>query len=42
MQKREKKAMKNKKDSAQETLVVEITAWALIMGIIYLFTKMFF
>lgn len=34
--------MKNKKDNTQETLVVEITAWVFIMGVLYIFAKTFF
>jgi hypothetical protein len=31
--------MKSKKDNRQEILIIEITAWALVIGIIYMFTK---
>lgn len=34
--------MRHKKDNTQETLIVEITSWAFIMGIIYIFAKAFF
>jgi hypothetical protein len=31
--------MKPKKDNQQEILIIEITAWALVIGIVYIFTK---
>ena len=34
--------MKSKKDNRQEVLVIEITAWALVITIIYMFTKAVF
>jgi hypothetical protein len=34
--------MKYKKDNQQEFLFIEITAWALVIGIVYMFTKMVF
>lgn len=34
--------MKNKKDDIQGTIFIEVAAWSLIAGIIYIFTKIFF
>jgi hypothetical protein len=31
--------MKYKKDNQRETLIIEICAWVLIVGIIYVFAK---
>lgn len=33
---------KNNKDNQRETLLIEVTAWVFIIGIIYLFTKVVF
>lgn len=33
---------KNNKDNQRETLLIELTAWVFIIGIIYLFTKVVF
>jgi hypothetical protein len=34
--------MKYKKDNRQEVIVIEIAAWALVIGILYLFTRAIF
>jgi len=34
--------MKSKKDNQQEILIIEITAWTLVIGILYIFTKAVF
>ena len=33
--------MKSKKNNAKETLNIEIAAWSLIIGVIYIVTKVF-
>ncbi len=39
--KQEKTKMKSKKSNARETLNIEIAAWSLIIGVIYIVTKVF-
>jgi len=34
--------MKSKKDNQQEILIIEIAAWALVIGILYILTKAVF
>ncbi len=34
--------MEYKKDNQRETIVIEIAAWALILGIVYIIAKTFF
>ena len=34
--------MKSKKNNAQETVFIEVAAWSLIIGVIYIFSKIFF
>jgi hypothetical protein len=34
--------MKSKKQNQQEILIIEITAWALVISILYIFTKAVF
>ena len=34
--------MKNKKDNQTETIIIEMTAWAIILGAAYILVKMIF
>ncbi len=34
--------MKNKKDNQTETIIIEMTAWAIILGTVYILLKVIF